>query len=1057
MADHRPDSQSPEHPADHRRAFQHASAIAPGMPGLADPGNELGATIRDDDGSSTRQDGAPTSSSSARLQTILLEKVRLSAPGNQAGSRYSINGVVGQGATSQVFDALDHTFGRHIAIKYLHGEKAVDAKRIVRFMKEAKVTARLEHPNIAPIHDMDFTADGGIYFTMRMITGTSLGDAVRAAQAGQHAPQIASIYQRVSVFQRVAEAVACAHAQRIIHRDIKPDNIMLGAFGEVVLVDWGSALVLDEDGPRSDRVVGTPNYMSAEQARMEPVDERSDIHCLGASLFEVLTLRLPLTGRDAADFWDKKRNGHCDPPTPEETARIPKRLLAIAMKAMAAQPTQRYATVQEFADDLARYQAGLAISAYRDSALERLSRWHRLHARAVWGVAAMLAVVICAGVVLYGERLKEIASWGRPISHDTFATDTRWQREWGVVDGSFAVRDGMLVTTAPGSSRCYYRHRLDGSIAIEYDGRMLPDSPPCDLSVNFSTEDPFSADAPTWFMQIGAYDNSYVQILDASRGLRCDLDLLQLEPDRTYRIRVEIDGDAIRILVDGRLICEHHEPVPFTSGWIGLYGYYPGKSFDNVRIYSKGIPEKVSALAVGDGDISDGLFDRAVTQYRRVERAHTGKAIGEEAAYKIGLAYRLAGRGGDAYAAWQHLSDNRWRGMVAFHRLEDRLALRDYAAVARGVGDLYTAHRELRQRLRNLWVRAVDSALTQASTVGADFELLLSIRERHFADEAKADEAAARLLRELGRYDELLARFPDQIVVGGEVLRDLGRQEEVLARYPGRRIHVAWSLLEMGRFDEALAIQPPIGWVHAGIPGMIGEPERWDDPEAVLTDPQTNIDDRFAALALLDRPEIGASIYGAGMRAVIPTLQSLHAWDLAVSLSPRDRPLCAVIDIHRALVALDEGRDAEAAGILATVDTGPAWFRESKLWFAYLLARPFVAAAHGDRAPFAQALDEVSTRGRLWFEQRPWYFAQYISGRMDDASFLAQPCRGTAPAMLAMAKALRADWQGDHAEAVRAYGAYLALPANRRAFYCPIRDPSAETFAAWRMRALQGR
>ncbi|MBA3686001.1 MAG: hypothetical protein H0W72_12300 [Planctomycetes bacterium] len=113
-------------------------------------------------------------------------------------------------------------------------------------------------------------------------------------------------------------------------------------------------------------------------------------------------------------------------------------------------------------------------------------------------------------------------------------------------------------------------------------------------------------------------------------------------------------------------------------------------------------------------------------------------------------------------------------------------------------------------------------------------------------------------------------------------------------------------------------------------------------------------------------------------------------------------------------------------------------------------------SARGQPAVFSAAIDEITARGRFWFEQRPWHFAQYVAGRMEDAEFLAQPCRGFAPAMLAMAKALRADWMGDRSGAATAYATYLALPANRRAFYCPNRDPAAEALATWRARALAG-
>ena len=142
----------------------------------------------------------------------------------------------------------------------------------------------------------------------------------------------------MNVILRVCDAVACAHGRGILHRDIKPDNIMLGAFGEVMLVDWGSALMSDEREAAVGRVMGTPNYMSPEQARGELVDQRSDIYCLGASLFHLLTRRVPVSATSAEEFWDKKRHGTIDVPRSGQGEWCPARLLDIALKAMAPGP-----------------------------------------------------------------------------------------------------------------------------------------------------------------------------------------------------------------------------------------------------------------------------------------------------------------------------------------------------------------------------------------------------------------------------------------------------------------------------------------------------------------------------------------------------------------------------------------------------------------------------------------------------------------------------------------------------------------------------------------------
>ena len=239
---------------------------------------DLAATIRDPEASSS----SLRSSSSSRIERIA--KVNPLAPSDaQFPDRYRTDAVAGVGATSQVLAVTDQVFDRQVAIKFLHEAKAEDPRRLSRFVYEAKMTAALEHPNIAPVYDLDFTDDGAAYFTMRLVQGRSLGELLRIPLDGAIPAVIAGVYERVGILLKVLDAVASAHARCIIHRDIKPDNTMVGEFGEVFLVDWGCAQTIETVHAAPRRLVGTPNYMSPEQARGERVDLRSDIYCLGAA------------------------------------------------------------------------------------------------------------------------------------------------------------------------------------------------------------------------------------------------------------------------------------------------------------------------------------------------------------------------------------------------------------------------------------------------------------------------------------------------------------------------------------------------------------------------------------------------------------------------------------------------------------------------------------------------------------------------------------------------------------------------------------------------------
>ncbi len=272
----------------------------------------LAATIRDPEASSTT---SPRNSSSSRIERIAKANP-LAQSGANFTDRYRIEAVAGVGATSQVLAVTDQVFDRQVAIKFLHEAKAEDPKRLSRFVYEAKMTAALEHPNIAPVYDLDFTEDGSAYFTMRLVQGQSLGELLQTQPDGVIPAVIASVYERVGILLKVLDAVASAHARGIIHRDIKPDNIMVGKFGEVFLVDWGCAQTIETVSAAPRRLVGTPNYMSPEQARGERVDVRSDVYCLGATLFEMLYGRVPVRAAEPELFWKAKRQGAITLPTP---------------------------------------------------------------------------------------------------------------------------------------------------------------------------------------------------------------------------------------------------------------------------------------------------------------------------------------------------------------------------------------------------------------------------------------------------------------------------------------------------------------------------------------------------------------------------------------------------------------------------------------------------------------------------------------------------------------------------------------------------------------------
>lgn len=334
------------------------------------------------------------------LSDKALERLR-SAAGADApdlqGTRYRLLGRIARGGMGVVYAAEDTTLQRRIALKVLDTPDA-NGEMATRLVREAHVLARLEHPGIVPVHDVGTLADGRVFYTMKFVEGRRLDDFIGG---------VPSRPDRLRLFLRICDAVAFAHARGVLHRDLKPANIMVGPFGEVLVMDWGLAKILrgasageasETDSeetvielPRSSMredgateiseitghgtVMGTPGYMSPEQARgaVNQLDARSDIFSLGALLRFLLAESA--TGASRAN----------------ET-KLDKSLEAICAKASANDPASRYASVTDLALDISRYLDGLAVGARRESALEKAGRFYRRYRFFILLILAYLAM-----------------------------------------------------------------------------------------------------------------------------------------------------------------------------------------------------------------------------------------------------------------------------------------------------------------------------------------------------------------------------------------------------------------------------------------------------------------------------------------------------------------------------------------------------------------------------------------------------------------------------------------------------------------------------------------
>jgi tetratricopeptide (TPR) repeat protein len=349
-----------------------------------------------------------SAASDARLPPLALPAL---APVSR--DRYTIEREIARGGMGRILRAWDAAHRRRVALKVLLRS---GAEASWRFAREVAITAQLQHPSIIPLYEAGRWTDGEPFFAMKLVEGTPLSVAIE---------QTTSLKERLAFVPNLIaalDALAYAHAQGIVHRDLKPANVLLGAYGETVVIDWGLAKAVDAraqhcgvahglDAVRADATaagyaLGTPSYMPPEQARGEPIDMRADVYALGAMLYHLLAGTSPYEGTSSREVLAQLLAG---PPVPLGV-RVPALapdLAAIVDKAMEREPSGRYPSAEPMAADLKHFAAGQLVSAHTYSVPERARRWVAKRRAAVATATAFFVALLFTGVVSVRRVVRE--------------------------------------------------------------------------------------------------------------------------------------------------------------------------------------------------------------------------------------------------------------------------------------------------------------------------------------------------------------------------------------------------------------------------------------------------------------------------------------------------------------------------------------------------------------------------------------------------------------------------------------------------------------------------
>ena len=530
---------------------------------------------------------------------------------------YQITRVIGKGGMGEVYLAYDTNCGRKIALKRIRSDLTEYVQMHNRFLKEARITSQLTHPSIIPIYAIH-GQDQLTYYTMPFVEGETLKEILRKTRLqekrGEKLDHVGgSIPALVRIFLSICQAIAYAHSKGVLHRDIKPENIIIGQYGEVLILDWGLAKIMQSpimQSPQEEltedeksapghltnigKIVGTISFMAPERALGTEATVLTDVYSLGVILYQMLTLRHPFKRPDLKEF---RETLHLEViPDPLEIAPyrdIPKVLARIALKCLSKDPEQRYPTVDSLIREIENYIEGRA-------------EWTQyieldIHNKQDWEFQEN--VLIAEHVAI--TRHTESSDWvNLMISKASFRENLKLEADLLMSEKGHGL--GFLLSIPEAAERVHLN-----------DGYCL------------------------W---LGTQENRSTKLLRSTVEVMQSPDVF-LKPLEWTSIKIEKIENNIYLYLNGVLQFSYISHLPLAGTHIGLIARDADFEIKNLRVYLGSQSVMVNCLAVPDAFLAHKDFDLALNEYRRIGYSFPGRAEGREAMFRAGVTLLEKSRG----------------------------------------------------------------------------------------------------------------------------------------------------------------------------------------------------------------------------------------------------------------------------------------------------------------------------------------------------------------------------------------------------------------------------